>query len=77
AFAWGEVADGLRLVGRFDLYDPNTSADNDGVSFFLGALDYMPVPEVHLMPNIWVQTYQASGLNSDVVARATVAYFYK
>jgi len=77
AFAWGQVADGLRLIGRFDLYDPNTSTDNDGVSLFLGALDYMPVPEVHLMPNIWVQTYQASGLNSDVVARATIAYFYK
>jgi hypothetical protein len=77
AFAWGQVADGLRLIGRFDLYDPNTSADNDGVSLLLGAIDYMPIPEVHLMPNIWVQTYQASGLNSDVVVRATIAYSYK
>src|SRR5712692_8339431 len=76
AFGWVSVKDDIRLIGRFDIYDPNTSVDKDGNYYFLGALDYMPVKEVHIMPNIYYQSYQAD-VASDVVARVTVHYIFK
>ena len=77
AFAWGSVSDRLRLVGRFDAYNSNTAATKNAVYLFIGALDYMPVKDVHLMPNIWLQSYAADNVRSDVVARMTFNYVYR
>ena len=76
AFGWVSAGDNVRLIGRFDVYDPNTSADKDGSSYFLTAVDYMPVKEVHVMPNFYVQSFQAD-VASDVVARMTFYYTFK
>ncbi len=76
-FGWGILSDDVRLVGRFDLYDPNTSVDKDGNYLFIGALDYLPSPDVHIMPNIYVQSYQATSAESDIVARVTMFYLFK
>jgi hypothetical protein len=75
-FAWGAVADDLRLVGRVDFYDPNSSVDQDGVSLVIAALDYLPSADVHVMPNLYLQAYQAGGDN-DVVGRLTFFYSFK
>jgi hypothetical protein len=75
-FAWGAVSDDVRLVGRFDLFDPNTSLDKDGIYLFIGALDYAPSADVHIMPNIYFQSYQAD-FASDVIARITFYYIFK
>lgn len=75
-FAWGAVNNDVRLVGRFDLYDPNTSVDKDGSYLFIGALDYMPSADIHIMPNIYYQPYQAD-VESDVIARITFHYIFK
>jgi hypothetical protein len=77
AFAWGKVADQVRLIGRVDFYDPNTSVDKDGNYLFIGALDYMPVKDVHVMPNLLVQSYQATGADSDVTGRMTFYYVFR
>ena len=76
AFAWGAIADNVRLVGRFDLYDPNTSVEKDGSYLVIGALDYMPAPDVHIMPNLYFQQYEAD-VASDVIARLTFHYIFK
>jgi hypothetical protein len=76
-FAWGTVADNVRLVGRFDMYDPNSSVDNDGNYLFIGAVDYLPAPDVHIMPNFYYQSYQATSAQSDIVARMTLFYIFK
>ena len=76
AFGWVSLQDDIRLVGRFDVYDPNTDVDKDGIYYILGALDYMPVKEVHVMPNVYVQSYQAD-VASDVVARLTFYHTFK
>lgn len=76
ALAWGSVADDIRLVGRFDYFDPNPSADNDAVNLFILAFDYTPTKDVHVMPNLYLQTYQANVVN-DVVARVTFYYIFR
>lgn len=75
AQAWGTVADDVRLVGRFDRFDPNTDLDNDAINLFIIALDYTPAKDVHVMPNLYLQTYQANVAN-DVVARLTFYYIF-
>lgn len=76
AYAWLSLTDELRIVGRLDVFDPNTSVDNDGNTLIIGAVDYMPTKEVHIMPNICVQTYQAN-VASDVVGRVTFYYIFR
>jgi hypothetical protein len=36
-------------------YDPGTKEQ-----FFLAGLDYTPVPNVHIMPNVWINTYETT-----------------
>ena len=74
-YAWGSVADDVRLVGRVDYFDPNTQVDKDGSILVIAALDYLPSPDVHVMPNVEIQSYQAD-VESDVVARMTFYYVF-
>ncbi len=73
-FGWTSLTDEVRLVGRYDIYDPNTSVDNDGNSLFIGAIDFLPVPDVHIMPNVYVQSYQGKNISNDVFVRLTFHY---
>jgi hypothetical protein len=77
AFAWGSIADEVRLIGRYDYFDPNSSADNDVVNLFILALDYMPTKDVHVMPNLYLQTYQMPNVASDVIGRVTFYYIFR
>ncbi len=74
-FGWYAVSSDLRLVGRYDIWDPNTSLDKDGINLLILALDYIPANNVHVMPNLYLQTYQAGGSN-DVVPRVTFYYVF-
>ncbi|MBI3788531.1 MAG: hypothetical protein HY276_09805 [Ignavibacteriales bacterium] len=72
-FAWYAVSNDIRLVGRFDTYDPNGDVDKDGISLLILAVDYIPAKNVHCMPNLYLQSYQSDGA-SDVIARITFYY---
>ncbi|MBI3587321.1 MAG: hypothetical protein HY088_09350 [Ignavibacteriales bacterium] len=72
-FAWYAVSNDIRLVGRFDTYDPNGDLDKDGLSLLILAIDYMPAKNAHCMPNLYLQSYQNNGA-SDVVPRITFYY---
>ena len=83
-FAWARVlgVDALNAFVRFDMFDPNTKVRNAGYkeNFIVAGFDYMPIPNVHLMPNIWINSYSAKGggsRDSDVAARITLFYVYK
>lgn len=85
-FAWAPIpgVDGLNAFGRFDYYDPNTKVSDAGYkeNFFVVGVDYMPIKDVHIMPNVWVNTYsnKKSGgptRHADVVGRLTFFYVYK
>lgn len=76
AFAWITLVENVRLIGRYDLFDPNREIDNDETTLIIGALDYMPTKKVHLMPNAYIQVYQAD-IDTDVVARFSFYYLFK
>ena len=78
----------LKVFGRYDYYDANAEDDvatayEDGVlslgkdnevrTLFAG-LDYIPVGNLHFMPNIIYSSYTKSGKDADITARFTVYY---
>lgn len=74
----------LNAFARFDLYNPDSKNDTLGYkeNFITAGLDYMPIDNVHFMPNIWVNSYSAKSQTTaekkaDVVARMTFYYIYK
>ncbi len=85
-FVWAPVpgTSGLNVFGRFDSFDPDRKLTNAGFRemFVTAGLDYMPLQDVHFMPNIWMNVFQnkSSGGSSrpaDVVARLTFFYLYR
>lgn len=81
----------LKAFARYDFFD-NDSDFEQGRSyaiqnyykenFITAGFDYMPIKQLHLMPNIWVNTYTdkrttgAVERKPDVVGRITMAYFF-
>jgi hypothetical protein len=95
-FAKGVITPKLSFVVRYDYFNPDTKFDSKNTysatypsafteSFALAALDYAPMKNVHIMPNIWYNHYKnrdvaLNGLDSksnDVVARLTLYYIFK
>jgi hypothetical protein len=83
-FTWASLMDGLNAFGRFDWFDPDTKVSNAGYkeSFIVVGLDYMPISNVHIMPNVWFNSFseKASTIapkDSDVVARLSFYYVYR
>jgi hypothetical protein len=70
---WGYVNfnETIELVARFDTIDPNTNADNDGRNLILAGVQFNPIKNVSITPNVEVFTYQKSGVKSDVMPRVT------
>lgn len=85
-FAWAKLMDGLNAFARFDYFDPDTKVKAAGFreNFFVVGVDYMPIKDVHIAPNIWINTYSnkstAAGAvkrDADIVGRVTFFYVYK
>ncbi len=80
----------LKAFARFDFFDNDTDFEQGRTyaiqnyykeNFITAGIDYMPIKQVHVMPNIWINTYtdkRTSGAierKPDVVGRITLAYF--
>lgn len=85
-FAWAPIpnVEGLNAFARYDFYNPDTKVSDAGLNenFIVAGLDYMPIKNIHLMPNVWVNTYSNKGSigtapKADVVGRMTFFYVYK
>lgn len=83
-FAWAPIpgVEGLNGIVRYDMFNPNTAVSDKGYkeNFLVVGVDYMPIPNVHIMPNIWMNTYAAKGSGTrdgDVAARVSFFYIYK
>ncbi|MGH8003303.1 MAG: hypothetical protein ACRECJ_01065, partial [Limisphaerales bacterium] len=85
-FARGPVppVEELNAFARFDFFNPNTQVTDSGFNeyFFLAGLDYMPVKNVHFMPNFWLNAFSdksPTGLkkDADVALRLTFYYIYE
>ena len=91
------IKDKLNYFARYDMVNPDTkynysdkatylnTSGNTQQQFITAGLDYTPVKNVHVIPNIWVNTYHnqadnATGKNQndyDMVARVTLHYIFK
>lgn len=89
SFVWGTLyvkkdKPVLNAFARFDMYDPDTKNDTLGYkeNFITLGFDYMPIENVHFMPNVWVNSYSGktsllAERKADVVARMTFYYVYR
>jgi hypothetical protein len=83
AFARGAIMEKtLAWFARFDMYNPDSKNDTIGYkeNFITAGLDWQPEKDVHVMPNIWVNTWSdksaaATKRDADIVGRLT--FFYK
>ncbi|MDZ7261679.1 MAG: hypothetical protein ONB05_06205 [candidate division KSB1 bacterium] len=78
----------LKAFARYDYYDPNTEDEiytkfdkgkltggmDDEFTLFIGGLDYIPQSNLHFMPNVMIQSYTKSGVETDITGRITVYY---
>jgi hypothetical protein len=71
-FGSGAVGEKTSAFGRVDLFDPSNQAGNDRTLHFIGGLDFEPAKDVHVMPNVLVTSFQAAGVDAEVVPRMTL-----
>ena len=93
------VKDRLNAYARFDTYDPDMNYRDEDVltvynasamnrhyeeQFFVAGLDFSPHKNVHIMPNIWINSYKAKGESdvlvdreADFVPRITFMFTYR
>lgn len=74
----------LNVFARYDMFDPNSKNDSTGYkeNFISIGLDYMPIENVHFMPNVWVNSYAAKNSTAterkaDVVGRMTFFFVFR
>lgn len=48
------------VLGRYDIYEPNTGVSNDKTSTLIAGVDFHPVKNVHFIPNVQIQMTEAS-----------------
>lgn len=84
AFAHRRLNDHWRAVARVDWFDPDHERSHAGYRemVWLAALDAMPHPNVHVMPNVLVRSYAAKDAalpdrKADVTLRVTLHWNYK
>lgn len=78
------IKEKLNAFGRFDYFDPDSENSNAGFkeNFISVGLDFLPHKNVHIMPNVWINTYTDKSptnvdVKTDIVPRITFWYIYK
>ena len=71
-FGAGTLGEQTKAFGRVDFFDPNDGAGNDRTLHFIGGLDFEPTKDVHVMPNVLVTSFQAAGVDTEVLPRMTL-----
>jgi hypothetical protein len=66
-----KAAEKVKLFGRFDKYDPNTDVDENGISLILAGLDFAADKNVNIIPNVRIESYQASSADANTIGQVT------
>jgi len=70
-----KAADKIKLLARYDVYDPNTDLDDDGIGFIVAGLDFAPEKNVNIIPNVKIESYQAAGRDANTTGALT--FFFR
>jgi hypothetical protein len=85
-FAWAPIPglETLNAFARYDFFNPDAKIANAGFNenFIVIGLDGMPIQNVHIMPNLWINSFSDKSpadvkKDADIVARLTFFYVYK
>lgn len=74
-WAYANLSETVQLVGRFDTFDPNSDVSNDGKSLILAGVQFNPIKNVSVTPNVEVFSYQGNG-DSDVTPRVSFYWVF-
>ncbi len=69
-----KAAEKVKLLARYDVYDPNTDLDDDGNTFIIAGLDFAPEKNVNIIPNVKIENYQASGRDANTIGALTLFF---
>ncbi|MGE5682270.1 MAG: hypothetical protein ACM34K_15490 [Bacillota bacterium] len=72
-YGWFALSDIIRLVARFDSFDPNTDRDKDKSELIVGGVDFRVDKSVSIIPNIESVSYQGSD-KKDLIGRVTFSF---
>jgi len=64
----------VKLLARYDVYDPNTDLADDGNTFIIAGLDFAPEKNVNIIPNVKIENYQASGKDANTIGALTLFF---
>ena len=73
-FGAGRVSPKAKLFGRVDLTDPSDRSADDHEVMVIGGVDLVPAKDIHIMPNLLATSFQAEGVDTQVIPRVTVYY---
>lgn len=85
-FTFTKLTDKINAFARYDYFDPDLNDKTSGFkeNFFVFGIDYMPIKELHIAPNIWINTFSDKSTNTkivnrraDIIGRLTFYYIYK
>lgn len=72
AFGTGTLSETAKAFGRVDFFDPNDGVGNDRTLHFIGGVDILAATDIHVMPNVLVTSYQATGVDTEILPRLTL-----
>jgi len=72
AFGAMKASARAKVFGRLDYFDPSSKAAEDGEYLAIAGLDLMPIPDIHVMPNVVATAFQAPGRDTQVIPRITL-----
>lgn len=82
-FGWYEMMSSIRLVTRVDVVDTDLNVSSTGYReiYFNGGIDYAPIPEVRLIPNLVYVKNLKKGTGAEIadymMLRLTTAIYFQ
>ena len=64
------------FFGRVDFLDPSDQASGDAVTRIFAGVDITPDPQIHIMPNVIVETFQDSAVETVITPRVTLYFIF-
>lgn len=71
-----KTRDNFGVFGRVDYFDPSDQTGDDAITRFFAGIDIMPDPKIHIMPNVIVESFQDSSLDTAFIPRVTVFFIF-
>lgn len=78
-FGRWSASETIEIVGRYDFFDPNIheNAKKDTRGYVLGGISWSPSPNVAVIPNVLMETFEATtqrSIKSSLTGRLTVVW---